>query len=79
MEVLCIRGHEGILEEGEVYNVSGVTSKGNFILEGVEVPEGYTSFNQNRFAVLETVDLDDWNEEMEEQYWSEQPPVEYNA
>lgn len=74
MIVLCIDGYEGVLTEGEAYTVSQMTTNGNFLLEEVEVPEGYTSFNSNRFVPLITTDLDDqWTNELEEQFWKEQP------
>lgn len=74
MKVLCVDGFEGVLTEGEVYTVAQTTTNGNFLLEEVEVPEGYTSFNSNRFVPLITTDLDDeWTEELEEQFWKEQP------
>ena len=75
MKVLCIQGYENVLTEGEVYTVLQTTVSGNYLLEEVEVPEGYTSFNQNRFVPLQTTDLDEWTEEMEKQYWEEQPNI----
>jgi hypothetical protein len=58
MKVLCINGYEGVLTEGEVYTVAQVTVSNNFLLEEVSVPEGYTSFNSNRFVPLITSDED---------------------
>lgn len=78
MQVLCIKGHEGILEEGVTYTVEQITSNGNYILEDVSIPEGYTSFSKDRFVPIQMVD-DGWTEEMEEAYWAEQPPAEQNA
>ena len=75
MKVLCVQGYENILTESEVYTVSQVTPSGNYLLEEVEVPEGYTSFNQNRFVRLISTDSDEWTEEMEQQYWEEQPNI----
>ena len=75
MKVLCIQGSENVLTEGEVYTVFQKTENGNYLLEEVGVPEGYTSFNQNRFVPLQTTDLDEWTEEMEKQYWEEQPNI----
>ena len=75
MKVLCVQGHEDILIESEVYTVYQVTTNGNYLLEEAEVPEGYTSFNQNRFVPLISTDLDEWTEEMEQQYWEEQPNI----
>ena len=75
MKVLCINGSEGILEDGEVYTVIQVSKLGNYILEEVAVPEGYTNFDSNRFIPLISTDLDEWTEEMEQQYWEEQPNI----
>ena len=75
MKDLCVQGHEDILIESEVYTVYQTTTNGNYLLEEVEVPEGYTSFNQNRFVPLISTDLDEWTEEMEQQYWEEQPNI----
>lgn len=75
MKVLCVQGYENVLTEGEVYTVLQTTVSGNYLLEEVEVPEGYTSFNQNRFVPLQSTDLDEWTEEMEKQYWEEQPNI----
>jgi hypothetical protein len=75
MKVLCINGHENVLTEGEVYTVAQVTVCNNFILEEVDVPEGYTSFNSNRFVPLITSDEDS----LAEAFWNEQPPAEYTA
>lgn len=75
MKVLCIEGYENVLTEGEVYTVLQTTVSGNYLLEEVEVPEGYTSFNKNRFVPLQSTDLDEWTEEMEKQYWEEQPNI----
>jgi hypothetical protein len=52
MQVMCIQGHEGLLTEGDIYTVVYVTDKGNFLLEEIEVPEPYTSFDANRFIPL---------------------------
>lgn len=81
MKVLCVQGHEDILIESEVYTVSQITPNGNYLLEEVKVPEGYTSFHQNRFVLLISTDADEWTEdvvwteEMEKKYWSEQPNI----
>lgn len=76
MKVLCIQGYEGLLIESEVYTVYQVTSNGNYLLEELKVPEGYTSFNKNRFVPLISTDLNEWTEEMEQQYWEEQPNLQ---
>jgi hypothetical protein len=70
MKVLCINGYEDVLTEGEVYTVAQVTISNNFLLEEVNVPEGYTSFNSNRFVPLITSD---------ETVYEEQSVVDYTA
>jgi hypothetical protein len=75
MRVMCINGHEGVLTEGDIYTVIEVTKSGNFILDEVAVPEPHTSFNSDRFVPLESDD--DLTEELEEEFWSEQPST-YN-
>jgi hypothetical protein len=70
MKVLCINGYEDVLTEGEVYTVAQVTVSSNFILEEVSVPEGYTSFNSNRFVPLITSD---------ETIYDEQSVVDYTT
>lgn len=52
MRVLCLNGYEGVLSEGEVYTVSEVTHKGNYLLEEVEPPQPYSSFRKERFVPL---------------------------
>ena len=52
MRVMCIKGHEGILEEGEVYHVSEVTDKGHYLLFEVDPPNPYICFNRDRFVPL---------------------------
>ena len=78
MQVMCIKGHEGLLNEGDIYTVTTLTSNGNYLLEEVEVPEGYTSFSHDRFAVLSEAE-DSWTLELEEAYWAQQPTPEYSA
>ena len=70
MKVLCINGYEDVLTEGEVYTVAQVTVGNNFLLEEVAVPEGYTSFNSNRFVPLITSD---------ETLYEEQSVVDYTV
>ena len=72
MKVMCINGYENLLTDGNIYTVVEVTSKGNFLLEEVEVPEGYTSFNSSRFIPVQDTE-DDWTAEIEEQFYKEQP------
>jgi hypothetical protein len=62
MKVLCVNGYENVLTEGEVYTVAQVTTGNNFLLEEIDVPEGYTSFNSNRFVPLITSDEDSLDE-----------------
>ena len=71
-KVICTLGHQGIIETGEIYTVVDITPKGNFILEEVAPPEGYTSFDKNRFCPIEDFD-DGWNWELEKAFWAEQP------
>ena len=52
MRVLCIHGHEGVLEEGSVYTVSEVTDAGNYLLFEVYPPQPHTSFRSLRFVPL---------------------------
>lgn len=47
--VRCIRGAEGILEEGSTYTVWDVTEEGHLKLEEVNPPEPYNCFNKDRF------------------------------
>lgn len=72
MRVMCVKGHEGILEEGEIYHVADVTDKGHYLLFEVDPPTPYKCFNRDRFLLLtdpteeELMDL-----ELEEQYGGE--------
>ena len=52
MRVLCIEGHEGLLEEGGVYSVREITERGNYILWEVQPPHPYVSFDKERFVHL---------------------------
>jgi hypothetical protein len=72
MLVRCIKGDGNILKEGELYNVIGFTSRGNYHLDGVTPPEGFNCFDSSRFNIEEGP-VEDWTEEMERQYWDEQP------
>lgn len=72
MLVRCIKGDGVILKEGELYNVAAFTSKGNYHLEGVTPPEGFNCFDQSRFEIEADL-FPDWTEEMEKEYWAEQP------
>lgn len=47
--VKCIRGAEGILEEGKKYLVDEVVGDGHLILLDVSPPEGYNCFHKDRF------------------------------
>lgn len=77
MRVMCIDGYEGLLTEGNIYTVVEVTQKGNVILEEVQVPEGFTSFASSRFIPIQ--DDGDLTNELEVQFWSEQPTYDYNS
>lgn len=80
MIVKCTKGHEDLLKEGDIYTVVGETYKGNYILEEVEVPEGFTSFDKDRFEIVSLFYSEDtWDGEMEEGFWAEQPTAEYTA
>lgn len=57
MRVMCIQGHEGILEEGETYTVIEHTESGNYLLAEVDPPQPYVCFKSNRFVPLR--DLED--------------------
>ncbi len=72
MLVRCIKGDGKILIEGEVYNVIHVTRQGNYHLEGITPPEGFNCFDQFRFELDDDLFLD-WTEELEKEYWEEQP------
>lgn len=72
MLVRCVRGDGKILIEGETYFVTGVTRRGNFLLDEVECPKGYNCFDATRFEFVNDP-VDQWTEEMEKEYWSEQP------
>jgi hypothetical protein len=78
---MCIEGHEGVLNAGEIYTVICITSKGNYILEEVKVPEGHTSFSSTRFNTVEIFDdwNSDWTEELERISLEEQQLAELNA
>lgn len=52
MRVLCVEGHEGVLEEGGVYSVREITGGGNYILWEVQPPSPYLSFKSDRFVLL---------------------------
>lgn len=72
MLVRCIKGDGNILKEGETYFVYHITSKGNFLLSEVDPPKGFNCFDSSRFEIEEDL-FPDWTEEMEKQYWAEQP------
>jgi hypothetical protein len=74
MRVMCIDGYEDVLTEGEAYTVTKVTKGNNYILEEVDVPQGYTSFNSNRFVPLVTSEDD----ALEESFWSEQSLINHD-
>jgi hypothetical protein len=57
MKVLCIKGQKGFLIEGETYTVINVTKKGNYLLNEIDPPEPYTSFDKDRFEMVSDDDL----------------------
>ena len=80
MIVKCIKGHEDVLNEGDIYKVIAETDKGNYILSEIQVPEGFTSFNKDRFEIISVFDGEEvWDGEKEEGFWAEQPTAEYTA
>ena len=78
MVVKCIKGHEDLIKEGDIYTVIAQTSRGNYILQEVKVPQGFTSFSKDRFEIID--DFEGlWDIHMEEEFWAEQPTTEYTA
>jgi hypothetical protein len=57
MKVVCIKGQKGFLIEGETYTVINVTKKGNYLLNEIDPPEPYTSFDKDRFEIVSDDDL----------------------
>ena len=49
-----------------------MTRRGNFLLDGVEPPKGFNCFDPERFEFVNDP-VDQWTEEMEKEYWTEQP------
>ena len=47
--VKCVKGAEGVLNEGQEYTVLQITKRGNFIIEEAESPFGYDCFDSTRF------------------------------
>jgi hypothetical protein len=72
MLVRCIKADGNILKEGEIYSVYQVTKQGNYHLHGVTPPEGFNCFDSSRFEIEDDLFLD-WTEELEKEYWEEQP------
>jgi len=58
MFLKCIKGHPGILEEGQIYEACMVTENGHFVLLRVNPPAPHTCFNKERFV---PIDIDDLN------------------
>jgi len=57
MRVKCIKADDtNFLVEDALYTVEAVTSKGNYLLMEVSPPQGFTSFDKNRFQILEIWD-----------------------
>ena len=73
--IICNKGHEDLLIEGHTYTVKGVTTKGNYILEEVEFPEGFTSFSKDRFEVFGNSLVENWTEDYEKEYWEIQSEI----
>jgi hypothetical protein len=71
MRVLCIHGHEGVLEEGETYTVKEVTKAGNYLLTEVDPPQPFASFKNKRFVPLPEITEDELIE-MEEDFGGDQ-------
>ena len=51
--VQCIRGHVGILNEGDIYTVNHVSAKGNVLLDEVNPPAPHTIFDRTRFKEVQ--------------------------
>ena len=51
--VQCIRGHVGILNEGDIYTVSYVSAQGNVLLDEVNPPAPHTIFDRTRFKEVQ--------------------------
>ena len=57
MRVKCIKSDDtNVLVEDAFYTVDAVTHRGNYILSEVAVPQGFTSFDKNRFEIIEIWD-----------------------
>lgn len=70
MKVMCINGHENVLTEGNTYTVVRVSAEGNFLLEEVEVPAGYTHFNPNRFIPIQGTEDSEYFENLKVEFYS---------
>lgn len=51
--VQCIRGHVGILNEGDIYTVTYVSPQGNVLLDEVSPPAPHTVFDKTRFKEVQ--------------------------
>ena len=51
--VQCIRGHVGILNQGDLYTVSLVSAHGSVLLDEVSPPPPHTHFDKNRFKEVQ--------------------------
>ena len=51
--VQCIRGHVGILNQGDLYTVSLVSAHGNVLLDEVSPPPPHTHFDKKRFKEVQ--------------------------
>lgn len=70
--VKCIKGAPGILNEGENYTVYFVTEGGNYLLDEVNPPEGYSSFSHTRFEDTEVNIYDEMFGCVREDYFEEE-------
>jgi hypothetical protein len=57
MFVECIKGHPGLLEEGQIYEVTHISPKGNYHLKGIFPPPPHTVFSKERFNSLNIDDI----------------------
>lgn len=52
--VQCIRGYEGILEEGAYYTVAEVTQNGHLLLMELYPPYPHNCFDKTRFKEVQS-------------------------
>lgn len=51
--VVCIKGHVGILNEGDIYTVTYISGQGNLLLEETTPPPPHTVFDRRRFKEVQ--------------------------